>query len=180
MEAMGEPEKLSPTESEGERERRLLKRTCDLKFMSWFDGSPIINRSWATHYVMMHYDSLRFRLSMDAQNACRWACSITCPAVCVSSHPAILLSRHPHLYILVPWGEKFDLTMATCRERSEDFRTLNHGLEIKGMVMQFENSVHLGDTPVQQIIKGNKVGGEHKCTQHQGCVLKVCLGPRLG
>ena len=75
MEAMGEPEKLSPTESEGERERRLLKRTCDLKFMSWFDGSPIINRSWATHYVMMHYDSLRFRLSIDAQNACRWACS---------------------------------------------------------------------------------------------------------
>ena len=49
LEEMGEPQRLSPTETELEREQRLLKRTCNLKFMTWFDGSPILNRSWTTH-----------------------------------------------------------------------------------------------------------------------------------
>ena len=178
LEAMGEPQRLSPTETELEREQRLLKQTCNLKFMSWFDGSPILNRSWVTHYVMLHYDSLRMRLSSDAQVACRRACSnppvhATCPPVCISSHPALPLSRHPRIYMLVPWGEQFDLTLATCRERSEDFRTLNHGVEVRGMVMHFANSVLMGDTPVQQIMLANKVGGNNKCTHGRGCLLKV-------
>jgi len=82
--------------------------------------------------------------------------------------------------MLVPWGEQFDLTLATCRERSEDFRTLNHGVEVRGMIMHFANSVLMGDTPVHQIMLGHKVGGNHKCTQHQGCLVKVCLGCNLG
>ena len=68
---MGSPERLSPTESEEEREERLLKLTCDVKFLSWTDGSPIVNRSWVAHYLMIHYDSLRFTLSGAAQRACR-------------------------------------------------------------------------------------------------------------
>lgn len=75
LEVMSEPQRLSLTEDETEREQRLLKRTCDLKFMSWFDGSPNLNRSWVTHYIMLHYDSLRMRLSAEAQVACRRMCS---------------------------------------------------------------------------------------------------------
>jgi len=93
LEEMGEPQRLSPTETELEREQRLLKRTCNLKFMTWFDGSPILNRSWTTHYVMLQYDSLRHKLSSEAQVACRHACSNPPIHVCV--HPAIQLYPYP-------------------------------------------------------------------------------------
>ena len=97
-----------------------------------------------------------------------------------SAHPSILPSihpycyRHPHLYMLMPWGEQFDLTMATCRERSEDMRTLNHGIVVAGITMQFGNSVLMGDTPVLQIAMGDKIGGNHACTASGDCLKKVC------
>ena len=87
---MGEPERLSTTETEREREQRLYKRQCNIKFMSWFDGSPLLNRSWVTHYLMLHYDSLRLRLSEEAQVACRcvWSTPPRLP-IRPSFHPSI-------------------------------------------------------------------------------------------
>ena len=66
----------------------------------------------------------------------------------VSCHHA---RRQPHIYILVPWGEHYDVALRTCRERSEDMRTLNHPISIMGMDVVFENSAYLGDTPVHQV-----------------------------
>ena len=98
LEAMGEPQRLSLTETELEREQRLLKQTCNLKFMSWFDGSPILNRSWVTHYVMLHYDSLRMRLSSDAQVACRRACSNPPARVYIQPPSSTAIQAPAHLH----------------------------------------------------------------------------------
>lgn len=95
--------------------------------------------------------------------------------MCPSSHPAIPLSRHPHLNIIAPWGDHYDVTFKTCRERSEDHRTLNRGVDVKGMTMHFDCSVLMGDTPVQQVSDGSKVGGNHKCLKGFTCLTKVCL-----
>ena len=69
--------------------------------------------------------------------------------------------------MLLPWGEHFDLALRTCRERSEDMRSLNHPIPIMGMDLVFENSIHLGDTPVLLVAKGNKTSGNYSCSQVQ-------------
>ena len=111
LDQLGAPERLSPDESEDPREDRLYGLQTKIGFKKWFDGSPNLNRNWVTWYYMLQYDSLRFRLTPQAQLEC----------------------RRPRLYMLLPFGEHASAVLAVCRVHADDMRTLNRPLLASGI-----------------------------------------------
>ena len=53
------------------REDRLRELQMDIKCIMWFDGTPILNRSWTIHYWLFLYDPRKFALTSSALLECR-------------------------------------------------------------------------------------------------------------